>query len=226
MAAAFAFLGIFLTSLLVAELAALSLGDFFGANDEFVLVLAAVAAFATFTTVIFAVCYANAQRARALNGIAVLLALLAIVLVAVPGLVSWIAAFSGSPFTVGEEEEVSIGLELLIPALLAVLTQWGLTRRRYLRMSGEDDLTRWPWVTTVIAVFAVLNPFGLTFLLATLKQTAGDLMWPFISRVTAGSVCALVVMGGIECYIRGRILRRRRGSNPPAASLQAGAHRA
>src|SRR5260221_4194633 len=140
MAAVFAFLGIFLTSLLVAELAALSLGDFFGANDEFVLVLAAVAAFATFTTVIFAVRYANAQRVRALNGIALLSARLTVALVAVPGLVSWIAAFSGTPFTVGEEG-VSIALELLIPALFAVLTQWGLVRRRYLRMSGEDDLT-------------------------------------------------------------------------------------
>ena len=225
MAAAFAFLGIFLTSLLVAELAALSLGDFFGANDEFVLVLAAVAAFATFTTVVFAVCYANVRQVRALNGVALLLALLTLALVAVPGLVSWIAAFSGNPFTLGEEE-VSIALELLIPALLAVLTQWGLVRRRYLRMTGEYDLTRWPWVTTVIAVFVVLNPFGLTFLLATFRRTAGDLMWPFMSTVTAGSVCALVVMAGIECYIRGRILRRRKGSNPSAASLQAGAHRA
>src|SRR5215210_4904554 len=104
MAAAFAFLGIFLTSLLVAELAALSLGDFFGANDEFVLVLAAVAALATFTTAVFAVCYATVQRVRALNGIALLLALLTIALVAVPGVVSWIAAFSGNPFTVGEEQ--------------------------------------------------------------------------------------------------------------------------
>jgi len=225
MAAAFAFLGIFLTSLLVAELAALSLGDFFGANDEFVLVLAAVAAFAAFTTVVFAFCYSTMQRPRALNGIALLLALLTLALVAVPGLVGWIAAYSSNPFTVGDEL-VSIALELVIPALLAVLTQWGLVRRRYLRMTGEDDLTRWPWVTTVIAVFVVLNPIGLTFLLATLKRSAGDMMWPLVSAVTAGSVCALVVIAAIECYIRGRILRRRRGSYLPAASLQAGAHRA
>src|SRR3954452_16597208 len=109
MAAAFAFIGIFLTSLLVAELAALSLVDFFGANDEFALVLAAVAAFATFTTVVFAICYANVKRARAINAVALAVALLAVTLVAVPGLVPWIANFSGSPFTVGEEQ-VSIGL--------------------------------------------------------------------------------------------------------------------
>ena len=78
----------------------------------------------------------------------------------------------------------------------------------------------------MIAVFVVLNPFGITFLLATFKQTSGDIMWQFMSTVTAGSVGALVVMAGIECYIRGRILRRRKGANPAAASLQAGAHRA
>src|SRR5262245_50184910 len=123
MAAAFAFLGIFLTSLIVAQLAALSLGDFFGANDEFVMVLAAVAIFTAFAAAVFAVCYATVQRARALNGIALLLALLALVVVAVPGFVEWIASFSTNPFTVGEEE-VPIALELLIPALLAVLVQW------------------------------------------------------------------------------------------------------
>jgi hypothetical protein len=72
----------------------------------------------------------------------------------------------------------------------------------------------------------LLNPFGLTFLLETFKQTGEDWMWPLMSTLTAGSVCALVVMAAVECYIRGRILRRRKGLNPLAASLQAEAHRA
>ena len=119
------------------------------------------------TTAVFAICYATVKRVRAINGIALLLALLAIGLVAVPGLVPWIAAFSGNAFA-ASDELVPIALELAVPRLLAVLTQWGLVRRRYLRVAGEDDLTRWPWVTTVIAVFVVLNPFGLTFLLAAI----------------------------------------------------------
>jgi hypothetical protein len=225
MAAAFAFLGIFLTSLLVAELAALSLGDFFGANDEFGLVLAAVAAFATFSTVVFAICYATAKRVRLINAIALPLALFAVALAAVPGLIPWIANLAGIPFTAGDEQ-VPIALELAVPGLLAVLTQWGLVRRRYLRMAGEDDLTRWPWITTVITVYVLLNPFGLTFILATLKQTSGDMMWRFMSTVTAGSVAALVVMAAIECYIRGRILRRRKNGSPPAANPHAGTYRA
>jgi hypothetical protein len=222
MAAAFAFLGIFLVSLIVAELAALSLGDYFGADDEFVVVLAMVAAFTMLSGAVFAFCYATLERARALNWVAVLLVLLAVVAVATPGLVGWIANFSTNPFTVGEEE-VSIAFEVAIPALLAVLVQWGLVRRRYLRVAGEDDLTRWPWITTVIAAFALLNPLGLTFVLESFKRV--DMMWAFMASVTAGTVAALAVMAGVEYYIRGRLLHRRRPSTRPAAGLQ-GAHRA
>lgn len=223
MAATFAFLGMFLTSLIVAELAALSLGDFFGANVEFVIVLAVVAAFTAVTAIVFGVCYATIQRARTLNGIAMLLVLVAAVAVAVPGLVGWIASFSTNPYTVSEEE-VPIALELVVPALLAVLVQWGLVRRRYLQVVGEDDMTRWPWVTTAIAAFVLLNPMGLTFVLASFKQV--DLMWSFMASVTAGTVGALVVMAGVEYYIRGRILRRRKAPSPPAAGLEPRAHRA
>lgn len=222
MAAVFAFLGIYLTSLLVAELAALSLGDFFGTNDEFIVVLAVVAAFATLAAIVFAIVYGTVKRARPLNGVALLLGLVAIIavavpsLVGVPNLVSWIASFSTNPFTVGEEE-ISIALELVIPAMLAVLVQWGLVRRRYLQMTGADDLALWPWITTGIATFVLLNPLGLTFVLASFKRV--DLMWAFMASATAGTVGALVVMAAVECYIRRRILRRRKTPVPPTAGL-------
>jgi hypothetical protein len=209
MAAVAAFVGILLTSLLVAELAALSLGDFFGADSEFVLVIAGVAAFATFSLTIFAIVYARTERARMLNGAAVLLVLLAVGIVAFPGVVPWIASHSSNPFTVGDEI-LSIAIELLVPSVLAVLVQWGLVRRRHLRVAGEDDLTLWPWVTTAVAALVILSPFGLTFLQATLKRSAGDLMWQFIMQVTVGVAVVLIVMAGIECYIRARLLRRRK----------------
>jgi len=59
-------------------------------------------------------------------------------------------------------------------------------------------------------------------------ETDAPVIRRFMNRlaVTAGSVAALVVMVAIECYIRGRILRRRNNPNPPAARPQAGAHRA
>ena len=220
MAAAAAFVGILLTSLLVAELAALSLGDFFGADSEFLLVIAGVAAFAIFSLIVFAVVYARAQRSRALNGAAILLALLAVAIVAIPGAIPWIASYSGNPFAAGDDTP-GIALELLVPSLLAVLVQWGLVRRRYLRVAGEDDLTLWPWVTTAVAGLVVLSPYGLAFIQATLKRTTGDLMWQFILQVTVGVGCALIVMAATECYIRARLMRRRKapfkGASLPVA---------
>src|SRR5512139_1046132 len=149
MAAAAAFFGILLTSLLVAEIAALSLGDFFGAGG-LLLVIAGVAAFATFALIVFAAVYARAEPARMLNGAAVLLVLLAIGIVATPGVVPSIASHPGNPFTTNEDV-LGIAPELLVPSLLAVLVQWGLVRRLHLRAAGEDDLTLWPWVTTAVA---------------------------------------------------------------------------
>ena len=70
-------------------------------------------------------------------------------------------------------ENTSITLELIVPALLAVLVQWGLVRRRWLQGHGdEDDLTRWPWITTAVAGLVILNPFGLAFLQGTLDRSA------------------------------------------------------
>ncbi|MBX9846562.1 MAG: hypothetical protein K2Z80_32615 [Xanthobacteraceae bacterium] len=220
MAAAAAFFGILLTSLLVAELAALSLGDFFGADSEFLLVIAGVAGFATFSLIVFAIVYARAERARMLNGAAVLLVLLAVGIVGTPGVVSGIVSHSGNPFTVGDEA-LGIALELLVPSVLAVLVQWGLVRRRHLRMTGEDDLTLWPWVTTAVAALVILSPHGLAFLQATLKRTTGDLMWQFVMQVTVGVACGLIVMAVIECYIRGRLLRRRKAPYLPVARAHA-----
>ena len=97
----------------------------------------------------------------------------------------------------------------MIPALLAVLVQWGLVRRRWLRAAGEDDFTRWPWIATAVAGLVVLNPFGLAFLRATLQHSAADFMWEFTATVTGAGLAALLVMAWIECYIRDRILRRR-----------------
>ena len=86
-------------------------------------------------------------------------------------------------------ENTSITLELVIPALLAVLVQWGLVRRRWLRAAAEDDFTRWPWIATAVAGLVILNPFGLAFLQATLQHSAADLMWEFTATVTASRPC-------------------------------------
>ena len=124
-----------------------------------------------------------------------------------------IADRSTNPYTVGIEN-TSITLELVIPALLAVLVQWGLVRRRWLRAAAEDDFTRWPWIATAVAGLVVLNPFGLAFLQASLQHSASDFMWQFTATVTGAGLAALLVMAWIECYIRDRILNRRLAASP------------
>ena len=219
MSAVFAFLGMLLISILVALLAALQLGDFFLANDEFVLVIAGVVGFTTVSLAAFAIAYALARRHGALTAVALVLALLAFAPVALPGLMQKIADRSTNPYSIGVEN-TSITIELVVPALLAVLVQWGLVRRRWLRIAGEEELTRWPWVTTGIACLVILNPFGLAFASSTLKHSATEWLWELTASITAGVLAALLVMAWTECYIRDRMLNRRLAASAPPASGQ------
>ena len=213
MAAVFAFLGMLLLSLVVALLAALQLGDFFGVTEEFVPVMVGIVIFAAIAMAVFSVGYAVARQPQTLNWIAFALAVIAIGLMSSPRFIDRIAERANSPGTVGIEN-ISTALEILLPVLLIVLVQWGLVRRRWLRAAGEEDLSLWPWVTTVIAGLTILNPFGLAFVWSVLRQSSADWLKEPATMVTAVGGGALVVMGLIECYIRGRMLRRR-----PAASL-------
>jgi hypothetical protein len=214
MAAVIAFVGIWLMSLVVAVLAALQLGDFFRANDEFPAIIATLAVFVTCTMAIFAAAYASARQVRILHWVGLMLALLTFAPAFSPGFIQKIADHSINPYTVGVEN-TSIAIELVGPTLLAVLVQWGLVRRRWLRAAGDDDFSRWPWVTTVIGGLAVLNPLGLDILGATLRHSPTERLWQFWAAITAGAVLVLVVMALIECYIRGRIARRRLATAAP-----------
>jgi len=219
MAAVFAFLGMLLISILVALLAALQLGDFFSAGGEFGLVILGVVAFTSVSLAVFALAYRVTRRVGALTVVAVALGIAALAPLALPGLIQKIADRSNNPYTVGVENTY-ITLELIIPALSAVLVQWGLVRRHWLRLHGEEELTRWPWVTTAVAGLVILNPIGLAFLGGTLNRSGGDLLWEFVATVTGAGLAALLVMAWIECYIRDRMLNRRLGA-PPLAPREA-----
>jgi hypothetical protein len=214
--AVFAFLAMLLISMLVALLATLQLGDFFNANDEFGLVILGVVTFTSVSLAVFALAYRVTRRAGVLTAVAVALGVVALAPAVLPGLIQKIADRSHNPFTVGVENTY-ITLELIVPALLAVLVQWGLVRRRWLRAHGDEELTRWPWVTTAVAGLVILNPIGLAFLGGTLNRSGGDLLWEFVATVTGAGVAALLVMAWIECYIRERMLNRRLEAPPPAS---------
>src|SRR5207247_7587839 len=133
-------------------------------------VLLLLPVFAVVSVTAFAIAYA-AGRTRAIAWTAIGLAVLALALVSAPNLVQSIADRSTNPYTIGIEN-LTITLELLVPALLTVLVQWGLVRRRWLHVRGVEDLTRWPWVTTVVAGLVTLNPIGLDVVSAALRQSS------------------------------------------------------
>ena len=216
MAGVFAFIGMLSISLLVALLATLQLGDYFFANNEFGLVILGVMAFTSVSLAAFWMASSRITRPRHLAYVALGLALLALYPIALPGLVAAIASHSTNPYSVGIEETY-ISIELVIPALLAVLVQWGLVRRRWLRARGESDVTRWPWIAIATAALVILSPIGLSVVGSTLKHAAGDFMWPLAAMVTGSGLALLITMAAIEYYIRDRNLRRGWGPSGPSS---------
>lgn len=215
MATVLAFFGMLLLSIVVALLAAMQLGDYLGAGDEFVLVMLAIVVFAAGSMAVFAIATAATRSARTFTVAAVALAILVLALVAPASLVEIIATRSTNHYNIGVQD-IQIALELMVPALLTVLIQWGLTRWRWLRSRGLEDLTHWPWVTTTVAGLVVLNPLGLDILAAAIQQSAADWLRDLWLMIAGAGALVLIAMGAIECYIRARMLRRRTAPSPPA----------
>jgi hypothetical protein len=221
MGAAFAFLGILVLSLIVALLAALQLADHFRAGDEFAVVTAVLAAFAAGSIAVLGIVSAGAKGVRSLNRVATGLAVLALILAALPGGAEWIAGRSSDPFSIGEKA-VQIAIQLVVPALLAILVQWGLVRHRWLRIRSGEDLSRWPWVTTIVAGLAILNPIGLEFIASAIRQSPTDWLRQFTLTVTLSGLAAIGLMGLIEYAVRGWMLRRRLADSRPPLPEMAG----
>jgi hypothetical protein len=203
----FVFFGILLLSQFVALLAGLQLADHFRATEEFIAVMMAIIVFALVAIVAFAIAYAFARTTRPLRTVAMTLVLVVLVLLALPTVIPWLYEPKVNPLRI-TTKEVPVLLELLVPALILILVQWGLVRRRWLRVRGDEDLSYWPWVTTVLAGLIVLNPVGLEIASSALRGTGSALKDSY--RTTAIAAAAIfIVMACIEIYVRGRMLRRR-----------------
>lgn len=213
MGTVFVFVGILLVSLVVSFLVALQLADFFQATEEFAAVMMALVAFEFVALVIFAVTYTAARRVGALAAVAVLLCIAALALVALPSIIDMRAgrAVLADSFT---GKNLAVSLELLVPAVIAVLVQWGLVRHRWLRTRGLEDLSPWPWMTTVVAGLAVLNPLGLSVVASAFEQSATDWFRQTWTAATVAGAITVLVMAWAEYYIRGRMLGRRLGTRP------------
>ncbi|MET0669854.1 MAG: hypothetical protein ABWY14_05155 [Tardiphaga sp.] len=208
MSAFLAFLGTFLLSLFVALLAALQLADYFAATEEFGLVLIALLVFVTICLLAFVAANIEARQPRVFNAVAAGLALLAFIPLAFPALVKTAADRSTNPFSIAIEN-TAVALEFIVPALVAVLVQWGLVRRRWLRLRGEDDLSLWPWIATMVGGLAILNPYGLDVIGQAISYRPTNWLRDMVRTIALGGVAALLAMVFLETYIRGRMLRRR-----------------
>lgn len=210
MSTVFAFVGILLVSLVVGFLAALPLADFFQATEEFILVIMALVAAVLMSLMIFGVAYAAARRVGALAAVAALLCLAVLGLVALPSIIDMRAGRAALADSFAGKN-LALSLEILVPAAVAILTQWGLVRHRWLRVRGREELSPWPWVTTVIAGLVILNPMGLEIVSAGARQSVTDWLRELWTAITAGGAALLAAMTLIEYYIRRRMLRRRQG---------------
>lgn len=208
MSAFLAFLGTFLLSLFVALLAALQLADYFAATGEFALVLIALPVFVAISMLAFGIASARARQPVVFNAVAACLALLAFAPLAIPLLMKAPATPPHDPFALAMDN-TTVALQFIVPALAAVLSQWGLVRRRWLRLRGEEDLSLWPWVATVIGGLAILNPYGLDVIGQAITHSQSNWLRDFVRTIALGGIAALLVLVFIETYIRSRMLRRR-----------------
>lgn len=217
MSAVPALTGTLLLSLFVALLAALQLADYFGANEEFILILMGLPVFVVIAMAVLVMASALARRVMVLDGAAVLLALLALLPLALPLLIQKMADRSTNPFSLGAEN-TAITIQLIVPALIAVLVQWGLVRRRWLQRQGESGPTRWPWIATGLAGLTILSPLGLDILGQAVSYHPGNMMRDLTRAIAYGGLGVLIAIAIIEYYIRGRMQLRRLPPAQPAGA--------
>lgn len=209
------FAGALAISVLASLAAAAQFADYFWYGEDFALLVVPVSGFALVAVLIFAVVYARAHSSRALAAVAIGLAIAAVLLAAAPVLVGYIAAQSKNPDLVLRGRDAQIRTALIIPMLLAVVTQWWFLRRRWLQARHLDHTTAWPWITTIAACVAALSPPGLAILGAAAAQSSTDWLrglWLLVALALGGAV---LLAGLIEWGIRARLRKRRLAPQGP-----------
>lgn len=206
-------LGAVLPLALVASLAAAlaiagSLGEFFRASGEFSLILGSAAGFCVFATVALGMALHVRPDMTMLNAASCALAAVVLLPLALPGFVQLYADRSTNPFSVGAENTY-ITIELIVPALAAVLVQWGILRSHLRSAAGPDGI---PWFAIAVAGLVAFNPIGLAFLASAWKRSPTDWLWQLSLMIVTVAIAILVVIALIECYIRRRKRRRAAGA--------------
>lgn len=213
MGTAVAYLGMYLLSIVVAQLVALQLGDHFRAGEELALVLMLLPVAAAVTIAVLASVSASARRTATLNVAALLLAAAALAPAAMPEMIRRVAMAASLPYQV-TLQDIAVIAELVVPVLAMIMVQWGLLRRRRLRLRGEEELSLWPWFATGIVGLAVLNPLGLEVLHQAVAYRPDDWLRDLHRSIALSGAGAAALFAFAEYRIRRRMLRRRLGGGP------------
>ncbi len=202
------FFGALLVSLLLAFIAGQLIATTFDLTEEYIAVMFGHVILGLVAIALFIVTYLVARSHRAFNGAALALTALLVVLTLLPDISDAVYSKGTSPYNFGKNSALMIAL--LLPGLVLILVQWGLLRRRWqTQRDRAGAMTCWPWVTTIVAMVAVINPFGLEILKASLEQSTTDWLRGLWTLVAIGTGALLLIGGVIEFGIRRRTWKAR-----------------
>ncbi len=97
---------------------------------------------------------------------------------------------------------------MVIPALLMLLIQWPLLRRRWLVAHSGDHRTSWPWLTIAAAGLLGLNQLGFEIIASAVRQARDDMLAAFLLKLTLAIAATLLCAGLFEWSARRRQLAR------------------
>jgi len=208
------FIGLWLISLFVAYLVALSFADVFRAQEEFIAVQFLIVGYSLIATAIFGAVYAFARTTRPFAIAAALLVVVAVAGALVPTAYDAFHARSTDPWRGDLQKSAELLLELLAPIFVMVGVQWRWVRRRWLMKNGGKQPVRWPWWTTAAAVAVAVSPIGIAVTKSAIEYNATDFLRDLWVMTMAIAAAVAVVLGVAEFYIRARRIRAQSVTTP------------
>jgi hypothetical protein len=152
------FAGVYILSLVLAYAVGMQVAEYFLLQDEFIVVMFALALFSFVVIAVFAAIYIVQPKVNWLGYGAIGLALVAFGIEELPALGDAFARRSTNPYLVGSAQDRAIAASLLLPAFVMLLIQWPLLRRHWLIARGLEHRMLWPWFTIALACFARAQP--------------------------------------------------------------------
>ena len=208
------FAGVYILSLIVAYAVGIQVADYFFLQEEFIVIMFALALFSLVAIIVLAAVYVVQPNVKWLGYRTIGLVLVALGIEELPALADAFARRSTNPYLIGSAQDRAIAASLLLPAFVVLLIQWPLLRRRWLVARRLEHRMLWPWFTITLACLLALNRGGLDLIGSVFRQSPTDWLvelWTLILAIACG---ALLVLALIEWWLRRRWLARRAAAQP------------